>query len=71
VKRKYGLNRKMAKRADTSETTIAIIILVLNLERILSGFFSVFLFLQRIRSNYKKNIVEKKVRNTFNSGLAA
>ena len=71
AKRKYGLNRIMAKRADTSETTIAIIILVLNLERILSGFFSVFLFLQRIRSNYKKNNVEKKVRNTFNPSLVA
>lgn len=71
AKRKYGLNRIMAKRADTSETTIAIIILVLNLERILSGFLLVFLILQIIRSYYKRNNVEKKVRNTFNPGLAA
>ena len=69
AKRKYGLNIIMAKRADTSETTIAIIILVLNLERILSGFLLVFLIFQRIRSYYKKNNVKKKVRNTFNPSL--
>lgn len=34
-KRRYGLGRIMAKRADTSETTIGIIVLVMNLEKIM------------------------------------
>jgi len=55
AKRKYGLNRIMAKRADTSETTIAIIILVLNLEKIRSGFLFVYLFFEQPHLFFKKN----------------
>ena len=53
AKRKYGLNRIMAKRVDTSETTIAIIILVLNLEKIRSRFLFVFLFFEMTQPDYK------------------
>ena len=38
-KRRYGLDRIMAKRADTSESVIGTIILVLNLEKILRDLF--------------------------------
>jgi len=71
AKRKYGLNRIMAKRADTSETTIAIIILLLNLERILSGFLFIFLSFERICVYYKKINVQKRDKNTDRTCLAA
>jgi transposase, IS5 family len=38
-KRRYGLGRIMAKRADTSESAIGTIILVLNLEKVLRDLF--------------------------------
>ena len=38
-KRRYGLDRIMAKRADTSESVIGTIILVLNLENVLRDLF--------------------------------
>ena len=38
AKRRFGLNRVMAKLADTATSTIAITFLVLNLERWLSHF---------------------------------
>jgi len=41
-KRKYGLDRIMSKRKDTSETTFGVIILILNLERLLSIFICHF-----------------------------
>jgi len=41
-KRRYGLNRIMAKRADTSETVIGVTILVMNLEKILRDLFALF-----------------------------
>lgn len=41
-KRKYGLDRIMSKRKDTSEATIGVIILILNLERLLSIFICYF-----------------------------
>lgn len=34
AKRRYGMNRIMAKGKDTSETTIAVIILIINLEKL-------------------------------------
>ena len=44
-KRKYGLGRIMSKRADTSESSIGMIILVMNLEKILRDFlFAIFLY---------------------------
>lgn len=38
-KRRYGLNRIREKRADTSETKIDVVILVMNLEKILADLF--------------------------------
>ena len=38
-KRRYGLGRIMAKRADTSESVIGTVILVLNLEKVLRDLF--------------------------------
>ena len=44
-KRKYGLSRIMSKRADTSESSIAMIILVMNMEKILRDFlFAIFVY---------------------------
>lgn len=45
-KRRYGLDRIMAKRKDTSETTIGMIVLVMNLEKIIRDLLFVF-FIQR------------------------
>ena len=41
-KRRYGLDRIMAKRDDTSETTIGVIVLVMNLEKIMRDLLFVF-----------------------------
>ncbi len=38
-KRRYGLNRVMARLADSSQTVVSIIFLVMNLDRLLSGSF--------------------------------
>ena len=35
AKRRYGLDRIMAKRDDTSETVIGMIVLVMNMEKVL------------------------------------
>jgi len=44
-KRKYGLGRIMSKRADTSESSIGMIILVMNMEKILKDFlFAIFIY---------------------------
>ena len=50
-KRKYGLGRIMSKRADTSESSIGMIILVMNMEKILKDFLFailVYAYLQLI-----------------------
>lgn len=39
AKRKYGLSRIMMKRADTAETSIALIVMVMNLEKRLRDIF--------------------------------
>jgi len=38
-KRRYGLNRVMARLAESSQTVVSIIFLVMNLERLLSVHF--------------------------------
>ena len=43
AKRRYGLNRVMTRQADSSETTIAMIVLVMNLKKALRDLFCVFL----------------------------
>ena len=43
AKRRYGLNRVMTRQADSSETTIAMIVLVMNLKKGLRDVFCVFL----------------------------
>jgi IS5 family transposase len=43
-KRRFGLGRITAKRADTSEVVIAICFLVMNLEKILQVIFCLFVF---------------------------
>jgi len=47
AKRRYGLDRILAKGKETSETTIAVIILVMNLEKLRVQFLFVFLFFRR------------------------
>jgi hypothetical protein len=39
AKRRYGMNRIMALLQETSETSISLVILVMNLEKILKCFF--------------------------------
>ena len=48
-KRRYGLNRIMAKLEETSETTIATIILVMNMEKILRDFLLLIFLLYKNR----------------------
>ena len=50
--RRYGINRVMTKLASTSETTIALCFLVMNLEKRLAAIF-LFLFFKEKRSKYK------------------
>lgn len=58
-KRKYSLNRIMAKLPNTSEATIGIVYIVMNLEKYLrDAFFALFLFI-----NTRINIV-RSIRNT-------
>lgn len=52
AKRRYGLNRIMAKGKETSETTISLIFLVMNLEKLRVQFLFVILFFRR---EIKKN----------------
>ena len=44
AKRVYGLDRVATKRADTSETTIAMAVMVMNLAKIFRDLFAPFLF---------------------------
>jgi hypothetical protein len=39
AKRRYGMNRIMARLQETSETSISLVILVMNLEKILKCIF--------------------------------
>lgn len=48
-KRRFSLNRVMARLPHTSETAIAITFLVMNLSALLRQFFCLFLFLSTIR----------------------
>lgn len=43
AKRRYGLNRVMTRQAASSETTIAMIVLVMNLKKVLRDLFCAFL----------------------------
>lgn len=52
AKRKYGMNRIMSKLQGTSETTISLIVLIMNLERVRSRFLFVFFY---FTSNIKKS----------------
>lgn len=56
-KRRYGLDRIMAKRVSTSESTIGTIILVMNLERILRYFLFIS-FLREALRNQRRNKLE-------------
>jgi IS5 family transposase len=53
-KRKYGLGRIMAKLVDTSESTIAMILLVMNIEKRLKNIFVhlIFRYLQMFRWSF-------------------
>ena len=53
-KRRYGLDRIMAKRDITSESTTGAIILVMNLEKILRYFFCHFLFAVQADDFFRK-----------------
>jgi len=57
AKRKYGLNRIMAKGKETSETTIAVIILIMNLEKLRVRFLFVPIYFQCC--NIKKAEIKK------------
>lgn len=54
-KRRYGMDRIMAKRAATSESTIGTIILVMNLEKILRYFLFAFFYLYGLRNRMMYN----------------
>ena len=60
AKRRYGLNRILTKRKETSETTIALIILVMNLEKLRVQFLFVLYYspgeCTEIRNNFDRNI---------------
>ena len=54
-KRKYGLDMIMAKSKETSETTIGLIILIMNLERLRARFyFAFFIFINCCSKRNKK-----------------
>jgi transposase, IS5 family len=66
-KRRYGLDRIMAKRDKTSESTIGTIILVMNLEKILRYFLFVFLYMAYRRKKKHYNFkVEYNLRESNN-----
>jgi hypothetical protein len=56
-KRRYGMNRIMMKLRETSETSISLIILVMNLEKLLRDFFISIMNL--IRGGYRRIFLEK------------
>jgi transposase, IS5 family len=56
-KRRYGMNRIMMKLRETSETSISLIILVMNLEKLLRDFFVSIMNL--FRSGYRRIFLEK------------
>jgi len=68
AKRRFGLNLCMTKLPETSETSIAITFLVVNLSRLLRQFFGLFLsFLiwgrtkeLRCRQRFNKNYVKSR-----------
>ena len=65
-KRRFGLGHIMTKLAETSETAIAITILVINLERLLRPLIFVFYFcLMLLERRSKKAFGIRGERNTF------
>ena len=60
-KRRYGLDRVMAKLVDTSESVISLVFLVMNLEKILRDLFCLifYLFRTHISTNDSLNEVRK------------
>jgi hypothetical protein len=61
-KRRYGLDRIMAKRSDTSETTIAMIALVMNLEKIMRDLlFVIFACYDSIGTAVSSNSLSNKI----------
>ena len=60
AKRRYGLNRVMTRQAGSSETTITIIVLVMNLKKVLRDLFCVLLpqLFQKFQQRYNKAFAE-------------
>jgi len=54
AKRRYGLKRIMAKLSGTSQTTVSIIFLVMNLQRMLSVLFAYFRVLRYSWAQYRR-----------------
>ncbi|MBI9100712.1 MAG: transposase [Spirochaetaceae bacterium] len=63
AKRKYGLDRVMAKKKDTSESTIGLIILIMNLEKLRSSFIWVFLYIKNLSVEVRKLKYRQNQRN--------
>ena len=70
-KRRFGLGRIMAKRADTSEVVIAICLLVMNLEKMLQVIFCRlrFLCLALMRMMRKVTAVPQPLRRALFDGV--
>jgi hypothetical protein len=62
AKRRFGLSKIMCKLAQTSETAIAIIFLVLNLEKLLEVFLFVFF---NCRKNMFFDSIYKKIKTKY------
>lgn len=67
AKRKYGLDRIMTKKKDTSESTIGLIILIMNLEKLRSSFILLFLYImilymKVLKSGYRRFERNRKFR---------
>lgn len=62
-KRKYGLDRIMTKKKETSETTIGLIILVMNLEKLRSSFFVLIFPIKFLRNCVCKNRSRRLAKN--------
>lgn len=62
-KRKYGLDRIMAKKKETSESTIGLIVLIMNLGKLRSSFILLFLYINILDMEVEKSGYRQFQRN--------
>jgi hypothetical protein len=70
AKHSYGLGLVVTKRGETTKSSIALSILAMNLDRILSGSLRQVLILIFSRYNQRKNML-RFIQNKFNKDLVA